>query len=105
MELNDFLAYLEEQVRSDGVENTLRMIKSQNIQGPSASEFFGEEFGAYLARQIAEEQADDESILLIACGDEQVSTVQVYSLVDYEREHVKDYKPANDDTNQMALAA
>ena len=42
-ELAEHLSRIEESILRDGVENTLEMIKSQNIQGPSFFEVFGKE--------------------------------------------------------------
>lgn len=42
-ELKEHLSKIRNRIIEDGVENTLEMIKSQNIQGPSFFEVFGKE--------------------------------------------------------------
>lgn len=46
--MEKYLKLIRDRINKDGTKETLDMIKSQNIQGPSASEFFGEEFGQHL---------------------------------------------------------
>lgn len=51
--MKEYLERIKNCILEDGKENALKMIKSQNIQGPSASEFFGEEFGDKLKKIVS----------------------------------------------------
>lgn len=42
MEMKEYLSRIRRRILKDGAENTLKMIREQNIGGPSASEIFGD---------------------------------------------------------------